>query len=47
VALIVGGDGLNGKAEAGRCDALSLFVTHPLAFVAGWRAQVASSRERM
>jgi len=67
VALTLGGDAINGKAEGGRYflanhgkltevsreiydysryHAISLFITHPIAFLAGWRAKVAQDRSR-
>jgi len=65
VALIIGGDALNGKAEGGkfflanhgkltevsretfvysRYHSLSLFITHPIFFLAAWRAKSAKER---
>ena len=68
VALAIGGDAFNGKAEGGRYflanhgkltevsravydysryHTMSLFITHPLAFLAAWRAKVARDRSHM
>jgi len=65
VALILGGDAMNGKAEGGkfflanhgkltevsretfvysRYHVLSLLITHPIAFLAAWKAKAARRR---